>query len=79
MPIVKVEGAELYRDTKNMALLSQDVNGRDEYLAKRKMLAAQKEEINKLKLEIKDIKNDVSDIKSMIHQLLNKSQNGIHP
>lgn len=73
MPLVKVNGAELYRDTKNMALISQDTTGRDEYLAKRKILTAQKDEINKLKSEIKEVKNDLSDIKAMIHQLLNKS------
>lgn len=72
MALVKVEGAEFFRDTKNMALISQDSAGRDEYLAKRKILTAQKDEINKLKVEIKEIKNDVSDIKNMIHQLLNK-------
>jgi hypothetical protein len=76
MAIVKVEGTNFYRDTKTLALINSDTTGKEEYLAKKKLLSNQKEEINKVRLEINEIKNDLSDIKSLMLQILEKGKNG---
>ena len=73
MSLVKVQGnPNLFRDTNNQALINTDRNGLDEYNRKRKMLAAQKEELNIMKAEIQSINNDICEIKELMYKLLNK-------
>ena len=69
---LKVEGTSYFRDTKTNALVNRDVNGLEEYKAKRKFAESQRQEINNLKREIECIKGDVQEIKELMRQLLNK-------
>jgi hypothetical protein len=74
--LVQITGTNLYRDTETMALVNKDVSGLDEYNMKRRMMATQKDEINKVKSEIAGIKNDISEIKQLMLQLMGKGTNG---
>jgi hypothetical protein len=74
--LVQITGTNLYRDTETMALVNKDVSGLEEYNMKRRMLATQKEEINKVKSEIAGIKDDISEIKQLMLQLMGKGTNG---
>ena len=56
----------MYRDTENMALISRDVNGFNNYKTQRKVLQQRKEEIDTLKL-------DVCEIKQMLQRLIGKN------
>lgn len=76
MSLVQIPGTNYYRDTESMALINKDANGLEEYNMKRRLVANQKEEINKVKTEIESIRNDMKDIKSLMIQLLEKGQNG---
>jgi hypothetical protein len=76
MNYLKVEGTSLIRHKKSGALINQDKNGLDEYMAKRKAMELQREEINKIKVEVKEIKNDLTEIKNLMLKLLEKGQNG---
>ncbi len=69
---LKVEGTSYFRDTKTNALVNRDVNGLEDYKAKRKYAESQRQEINNLKKEMDCIKNDVLEIKELMRQLLNK-------
>jgi hypothetical protein len=72
MNLVQIPGTSLLRDTNNMALISNDRNGLEEYLTKRRMFAAQKEEINRVRSEVDAMKTDLAEIKQLMVQLLNK-------
>jgi chaperonin cofactor prefoldin len=72
MSYLKVQGTKMVRDTRNGAIINQDRTGLDEYLAKRRGMEAQREEINKVKSEINDLKQDLTEIKSLIIKLLEK-------
>jgi uncharacterized coiled-coil DUF342 family protein len=74
--LVQITGTTLYRDTETMALVNKDVSGLEEYKMKRKMMATQKDEINKVRQELDCIKSDMHDIKQMILQLMQKGTNG---
>ena len=76
MPLVKVTGTNFVRDTNSMALLNTDVNEKNEYYNKLKLLKTQKEEINKVKSEINELKSDMSEIKSMLGKILENQING---
>jgi hypothetical protein len=69
---LKVEGTSYFRDIKTNALVNRDVNGLEDYKAKRKFAESQRQEINNLKKEMDCIKNDVLEIKELMRQLLNK-------
>jgi hypothetical protein len=69
---VKINGANLVRDTNSMGISNIDTAARDEYYTKLKMIQNQKEGLNKVQEEIDELKSDVSEIKSMIAQLLSK-------
>jgi FtsZ-binding cell division protein ZapB len=69
---LKVEGTSYFRDIKTNALVNKDVNGLEEYKAKRKFAESQRQEINNLKKEMECIKGDVQEIKELMRQLLNK-------
>lgn len=73
MNLVKIPNSEFVRDIDSMALINQDRNGLKDYMNKRKALAFQKDEINKVKSEISELKQDVNELKSLILQLMDKS------
>ena len=72
MELLKVKGTKLVRDTRSGAIINQDKTGLEEYLAKRRGMQAQKDEINKIKSDILDMKNDMTDIKDLLKKLLGK-------
>ena len=72
MDLVQIPGTALLRDTNNMALINTDRNGLEEYNMKRRMLATQKEEINRVRSEIEAMKLDLVEIKKLMLQILNK-------
>lgn len=77
MPLIKVIGTKLIRDTKNMALINTDNNEKNEYYNKVHLLKAQKEEINNVKSDINSVKEDMQEIKQLVLKLLEKgSSNG---
>ena len=76
MNLLKVEGTKLVRDTRSGAIINQDRNGLEEYLAKRRSMQSQKEEINKVKSDITELKEDMADIKNLLQKLLEKGSNG---
>ena len=74
--LLKVKGTKLVRDTRSGAIINQDKFGLDEYLAKRRSMELQKQEINKVKTDITELKKDMSDIKDLLRKLLEKGSNG---
>ena len=76
MELLKVKGTKLVRDTRSGAIINQDKTGLEEYLAKRRGMQVQKDEINKIKSDILDMKNDMTDIKDLLKKLLEKGSNG---
>lgn len=76
MEQVKIPGSTFVRDIKSMALVNKDVNGLEDYKMKRRLLATQKDEINKVKADMESIKQDMSEIKQLMLQLLGKGSNG---
>jgi hypothetical protein len=76
MSLVQIPGTSLVRDTNSMALINKDTNGLNEYLKKRQLAAAQKEEINNVKAQVAEIKNDMLEIKQLLLQLMDKNLNG---
>lgn len=76
MDLLKVKGTKLVRDTRSGAIINQDRNGLEEYLAKRRGMQSQKEEINKVKSDITELKEDMADIKNLLQKLLEKGSNG---
>lgn len=72
MTLLKVPGTKFVRDTQSNAIINHDLSGLQEYEAKRRMAANQRNEINNIKQEMNDIKSDVSDIKNLLSQLLDK-------
>jgi len=74
--LVKVNDSPFVRDTNSMAIMNTDEQAKNEYYSKVRLLATQKEEINKVKSEIVDIKDDLKELKSMMLQLLSKGSNG---
>jgi RIO-like serine/threonine protein kinase len=76
MNTIEIPGTTFVRDTHSKAIINRDVNGLQDYLRKRNLLAVQKEEINKIKTENEYIKQELSDIKQMMFKLLEKGSNG---
>ena len=72
MQLLKVQGTKLVRDPRSGAIINQDKTGLDEYLAKRRGMESQKEEINKVKSDIRELKQDMADIKGLLLKLLEK-------
>lgn len=52
--------------------MNTDVNEKNEYYNKVKLLRAQKEQINNMNNEIKELKSDIGEIKSLMRQLIDK-------
>jgi hypothetical protein len=76
MQYVQIPGTNLVRDTNSMGLVNRDSAGLEEYQMKRRLMATQKEEINKVRQEMDSIKSDMSEIKQLMLQLLGKGSNG---
>ena len=76
MNTVQIPGTTFVRDIKSMALVNKDAAGLEEYKLKRRLLASQKDEINKVKADMESIKQDMSEIKQLMLQLLGKGSNG---
>ena len=76
MSLVQIPGTSLVRDTNSMGLINRDRNGLEDYNAKRKFLASQKDEINNVKMELTNVKNDMQEIKQLLLQLMDKNING---
>ena len=72
MHLLKVQGTKLVRDTRSGAIINQDKTGLDEYLAKRRGMESQRNEINKVKSDMDEMKKDLTDIKSLLLKLLEK-------
>jgi hypothetical protein len=72
MQLLKVQGTKLVRDPRSGAIINQDKSGLDDYLARRRGMESQKEEINKVKSDITEMKQDMADIKSLLVKLLEK-------
>ena len=64
--LIQIPGTQLYRDTESMALVNKDISGLEEYNMKRRMMATQKDEINKVK---SDIQNDIDETQKAIKSL----------
>ena len=71
-----VKDSPFVRDINSRALLNTDINEKNEYLSKVKLLKTQKEEINIVKSEVAAIKEDMSEIKLLLSKLLEKGSNG---
>lgn len=76
LKIVKVEGAPFIRDVASMGLSNVDINSKNEYYSKVRLLKTQKDEINTIKSEVNSIKTDMQDIKQLLTQILGKGTNG---
>jgi hypothetical protein len=76
MALVPIPGTTFVRDTNSMGLINKDHAGLEEYNAKRRMAANQKEEINNIKTEINSVKSDLMEIKFLMNKLLEKNTNG---
>lgn len=76
MSLVQIPGTTLVRDTNSMGLINRDRNGLEDYNAKRKFLATQKDEINNVKMELINVKTDMQEIKQLLLQLMDKNING---
>lgn len=72
MNLLRVQGTKLVRDPRSGAIINQDKTGLDDYLARRRGMESQKEEINKVKSHITEMKQDMTEIKSLLLKLLEK-------
>ena len=72
MQLLKVQGTKLVRDPRSGDIINQDKTGLDDYLARRRGMESQKEEINKVKSDITEMKQDMTEIKSLLLKLLEK-------
>jgi hypothetical protein len=72
MNLLRVQGTKLVRDPRTGAIINHDKIGLEEYLAKRRGMESQREEINKVKSDMDEMKQDLTDIKSLLQKLLEK-------
>jgi hypothetical protein len=70
--LIKVQGTKLVRDPRSNAIINQDRAGLEDYLARRRGMESQREEINKVKSDMDEMKQDLTDIKSLLQKLLEK-------
>ena len=73
--LVKVQNSNFVRDTNSMALINTDVNAKNDYISKMRLITNQKNEINTVRSEIDGLKNDMSEIKTLMLKLL-EGRNG---
>jgi hypothetical protein len=72
MTLLRVQGTKLVRDTSSGAIINQDKSGLEDYLARRRGMESQRDEINKVKSEMDNMKQDLTDIKSLLVKLIEK-------
>lgn len=73
--LVKVEGGQFVKDTKNRALLTVNKAVLQENEARKKLsgkITGQNDEINTLKDKVDNLTQDISEIKLLLTQLVNK-------
>jgi hypothetical protein len=71
--LVKVEGGQFVKDTKNKALLTVNRAAIEENEARKKLASrinSKNDEINMLKSKVESLSTDISDIKSLLKQLV---------
>jgi len=71
--LVKVEGGDFAKDTKNKAILAINPAALQQNEARKKLsekINGKNEEINKLKDKVENLSLDISEIKSMLKQLI---------
>lgn len=75
--LVKVEGGQFVKNTKNNALLTVNKSVLHENEARKKLSASLKNkdsEINNLKKQVESITDDVAEIKSLLLQFINREK-----
>lgn len=73
MKYLKVKDSELVREVNSNAIINRDKEEFNSYLTKRKFLAQQKNDVEKLKSEMVDIKTDINEIKNLLIQVLQRN------
>lgn len=71
--LLKVEGGQFVKDTKNNALLTVNPVAIQENEARKRLaqkLNSKNDEINTLKNKVDELSNDINDIKTMLKQLI---------
>jgi seryl-tRNA synthetase len=74
--LVKVEGGQFVKDTKNKALLTVNRAALEENEARKKLASrinSKNDEINILKSKVESLSSDISDIKSLLKQLVKQT------
>lgn len=74
--LVKVEGGQFVKDTKNKALLTVNRAAIEENEARKKLagrINSKNDEINMLKSKVESLSSDISDIKSLLKQLVKQT------
>lgn len=74
--LVKVEGGQFVKDTKNKALLTVNRAALEENEARKKLASrinSKNDEINMLKSKVESLSTDISDIKSLLKQLVKQT------
>jgi hypothetical protein len=71
--LIPIPDTSFVRDTTSMALINKDQNGLQEYMKKRNILAAQKDEINMMKADVNELKSDIQEIKQLLVQLIGQN------
>lgn len=75
MPLIKVkDNPNLFRDNYSKAVINNDMNAYNEYLANRERLKLQQEMILSNKTDIDTLKADVATIKELIQSIASKIQ-----
>ena len=70
---VKVKDDISYvRDTTNRAIINVDSSGLEAYKSKKKILQAQKNQMNNLIQDVSQLKDEISEIKELLVRMLNK-------
>ena len=75
MSEVKTDDPFLVKDTSTSALLSTDINAKQQYLIRKKQMQKGRDaedRINSMKQEIEHIQNDLNDMKGLLRQIINK-------
>lgn len=73
MKHLKVKDTELVREVNSNAIINRDKEELNSYLTKRKFLAQQKNDVEKLKSEMVDIKTDINEIKNLLIKILERN------
>jgi seryl-tRNA synthetase len=74
--LVKVEGGQFVKDTKNKALLTVNRAALEENEARKKLASrinSKNDEINILKSKVESLSSDISDIKSLLKQIVKQT------